>query len=95
MTAYSPHNAGLVLYENKLEMLLTYPLSVLLFVLRGSTKLPKENEMNTSNIVYEVVDIQTKAVIKQYPVDKGQAARNFANKRDLAYGAVRYVVRLV
>lgn len=51
--------------------------------------------MNTSNIVYEVVDIQTKAVIKQYPVDKGQAARNFANKRDLAYGAVRYVVRLV
>lgn len=52
--------------------------------------------MNTqTNVVYEVVDIQTKAVIKQYPAGKGQAARSFANKRDLAYGAVRFVVRLV
>ena len=48
-----------------------------------------------NNVAYEVVDIQTKAVIKQYPAGKGQAARNFANKRDLVYGAVRFVVRLV
>lgn len=46
-------------------------------------------------VAYEVVDIQTKAVIKQYPAGKGQAARNFAHKRDAAYGACRFVVRLV
>lgn len=51
--------------------------------------------MNTSNVAYEVVDTHTKAVIKQHPTGKGQAARNFANKRDMAYGAVRYTVRLV
>jgi hypothetical protein len=51
--------------------------------------------MTTETIGHEVVDIQTKAVIKQYGEGKGQAARNFANKKDLAYGAVRYVVRLV
>lgn len=52
--------------------------------------------MNTeTNVAYEVVDIQTKAVIKQYPAGKGQAARAYTNKRDLAYGAVRFVVRLV
>lgn len=48
-----------------------------------------------SKVAYEVVDIQTKAVLKQYPEGKGQAARAYANKKDLAYGAVRYVVRLV
>ena len=55
-----------------------------------------KNSVDTqTNVAYEVVDIQTKAVIKQYPVGKGQAARNLANKRDLAYGAVRFIVRLV
>lgn len=49
----------------------------------------------TSNVAYEVVDIQTKVVIKQYPAGKGQAARNFAHKRDAAYGACRFIVRLV
>ena len=48
-----------------------------------------------TNVAYEVIDIQTKAVIKQYPAGKGQAARNFAHKRDMVYGAVRFVVRLV
>lgn len=48
-----------------------------------------------TNVAYEVVDIQTKVVIKQYPAGKGQAARNLANKKDLAYGACRYIVRLV
>lgn len=49
--------------------------------------------MNTETIGYEVVDIQTKAVVKSYGQDKRQAARNFANKKDLAYGAIRYVVK--
>lgn len=49
----------------------------------------------TNIIAYEVVDIQTKAVIKQYPAGKGSTARAFANKKDLQYGAVRYIVRLV
>lgn len=44
-------------------------------------------------IGYEVVDIQTKAVVKSYAQGKGQVARNFANKRDLAYGAIRYIVK--
>jgi hypothetical protein len=48
-----------------------------------------------TNVAYEVVDIQTKAVVKQYPAGKGSTARAFANKKDLAYGAVRFIVRLV
>lgn len=48
-----------------------------------------------SNVAYEVVDIQTKAVIKQYPAGKSSTARAFANKKDLQYGAVRYAVRFV
>lgn len=46
-------------------------------------------------IGYEVVDIQTKVVVKSYAQGKGQVARSFANKRDLPYGAVRFIVRLV
>lgn len=46
-------------------------------------------------IGYEVVDNQTKAVIKTYSGDQGRKARAFANKKDLAYGAVRYIVRIV
>lgn len=75
----------------------------MLTCLIGVLILPQESKttqrnpaMNTqTNVAYEVVDIQTKAVIKQYPAGKGQAARNFANKRDLAYGAVRFIVSLV
>ena len=48
-----------------------------------------------TNVAYEVVDIQTKVVIKQYPAGKGSTARAYANKKDLQYGAVRFVVRLV
>ncbi|MNX77796.1 hypothetical protein D3C86_1093530 [compost metagenome] len=48
-----------------------------------------------NNVAYEVVDTHTKAVIKQYPAGKGQAARNLANKKDLAYGACRFIVRLI
>lgn len=52
--------------------------------------------MNTqANVAYQVIDIQTKAVVKEYPAGKGQVARNYANKRDMQYGAVRFVVRLV
>ena len=52
--------------------------------------------MNTElNVAYEVVDILTGAVVKQYPAGKGSVARAYANKKDLAYGAVRFVVRLV
>lgn len=52
--------------------------------------------MNTqTNVAYEVVDIQTKAVIKQYPAGKGSTARAYANKKDMVYGGVRYIVRLV
>lgn len=46
-------------------------------------------------VAYQVVDIQTKTVVKEYPAGKGQVARNYANKKDLAYGAVRYIVKLV
>jgi hypothetical protein len=50
--------------------------------------------MNTV-IGYDVIDNQTKAVVKSYGEGKGSTARAFANKKDLQYGAVRYVVRSI
>lgn len=50
--------------------------------------------MNTV-IGYDVIDNQTKAVVKSYGEGKGSVARAYANKKDLQYGAVRYVVRFV
>lgn len=44
-------------------------------------------------IGYNVIDIQTKAIVKSYGEGKGSVARSFANKKDLAYGAIRYSVR--
>lgn len=44
--------------------------------------------------MYNVIDIQTKAVIKSYAKADLRKARAYANKLDLKYGAVRYVVRL-
>lgn len=44
-------------------------------------------------IGYEVVDIQTKSVVKSYGQGKSQVARNYANKKDLEYGAIRYIVK--
>lgn len=43
--------------------------------------------------MYKVIDIQTKAVIRSYAADKVRAARAYANKLDLKYGAVRYIVK--
>jgi hypothetical protein len=43
--------------------------------------------------MYKVIDIQTKAVIRSYAADKARAARAYANKLDLKYGAVRYIVK--
>jgi len=40
---------------------------------------------------YEVVDIQTKGVVARCKTRDG--ASRSANRRDLSYGAVRYVVR--
>lgn len=48
--------------------------------------------MNTV-IGYDVIDNQTKAIVKSYGEGKGSVARAYANKKDLAYGAIRYVVR--
>jgi len=53
------------------------------------------NELASNSVAYQVVDIQTKAVVKEYPAGKGQVARNFASKRDMQYGAVRFIVRIV
>lgn len=49
--------------------------------------------MNVSK--YLVIDNHTKSIVKEYASDKGKAARNYANKLDLKYGAVRYIVRIV
>lgn len=46
-------------------------------------------------IAYHVVDCHTKAIVKEYAEGKGKQARAYANKLDLRYGAVRYVVKLV
>lgn len=43
-------------------------------------------------MTYSIVDIQTKAVVGK-PYNDRVRARNQANKLDLKYGAIRYVVR--
>lgn len=45
--------------------------------------------------MYHVIDSHTKETIKTYPDGKGRIARVFANKKDMQYGAVRYVVRFI
>ena len=44
-------------------------------------------------IGYELVDSQTKKVLKKYAADKRRYASRQADKLDLAYGAVRYSVK--
>lgn len=44
-------------------------------------------------MTYSIVDIQTKAVVRK-PYNDKVRARNQANKLDLKYGSVRYVVRV-
>ena len=41
---------------------------------------------------YSVFDTKTKAYVKEYAPDKRKNAVNWADKKDLEYGAVRYVV---
>ncbi len=43
-------------------------------------------------MTYQVIDIQTKKVVRTFKTSR--AARDFADQRDSAYGAVRYVVRI-
>jgi len=45
--------------------------------------------------MYFVIDTKTGETIKHYAADKGAAARRYANKKDMEYGAVRYVVRFI
>jgi len=49
------------------------------------------NNAPSRPLSYEVVDIQTKGVVAQCKTRDG--ASRSANRRDLSYGAVRYVVR--
>lgn len=48
-----------------------------------------------SNVAYEVVDIQTKAVLKTYATDKGSVARRFADKKSMEYGSYRYSAQII
>lgn len=43
-------------------------------------------------MTYSIVDIQTKAIVGK-PYNDRSRARTQANKLDLKYGAIRYVVR--
>lgn len=43
-------------------------------------------------MTYSIVDIQTKAVVGK-PYNDRSRARTQANKLDLKYGAIRYIVR--
>ena len=45
-----------------------------------------------SNVAYEVVDIQTKAQVGKVYNDRNRA-RKQADRLDMKYGAVRYVVK--
>ena len=44
-------------------------------------------------IGYELIDNQTKKVLKKYGPDKRRYASRQADKLDLAYGAIRYHVK--
>lgn len=43
------------------------------------------------NTTYQIIDIQTKTVVGTYGNRKAASTR--ADKLDMAYGAIRYVVR--
>ena len=43
--------------------------------------------------MYQVIDIQTKTIIGSY--DTAKKARAVRDRKDAAYGAVRYIVLLV
>ena len=43
---------------------------------------------------YVVVDIQTKAVVYTTTYANRSAARRFADRKDSAYGAVRFICRI-
>ncbi len=49
--------------------------------------------MNTNTKTYQVIDIQTKKVMGTY-TSRAAASRR-ADKLDLAYGAIRYVVKII
>ena len=49
--------------------------------------------MNTNINTYQVIDIQTKKVMGTY-TSRAAASRR-ADKLDLAYGAIRYVVKII
>lgn len=40
---------------------------------------------------YDLIDIQTGIVVKSFPTKK--AARSAADRKDAAYGAIRYIVK--
>ncbi len=44
---------------------------------------------------YEVVDSRTGSVVKIYKPEQRRAAYRMVDKRDAAYGAVRYGVRII
>lgn len=45
--------------------------------------------------MYQIIDIQTKAVVKSYKVTEAHNARKQADRLDMKYGAVRYIVKWV
>lgn len=48
-----------------------------------------------NRMAYECVDSQTGAVLRTVPGAKRTMLRRWADKKDMAYGAVRYIVRPV
>lgn len=55
---------------------------------KEAKQLPKENEMTT----YTIVDIQTKAQVGKVYNDRNRA-RKQADRLDMQYGAVRFIVK--
>ena len=48
---------------------------------------------HTEFIMYQIIDIKTKQVVATKATRK--AASNMANRLDLQYGAIRYIVRMI
>lgn len=51
--------------------------------------------MTTTNIAYQVLDVRTQVVVKEFEEGKGKAAHKKAEKMNQSFGAVRYVVKMV
>ena len=50
---------------------------------------------NSNSVAYQVVCTKTGAILKEYKQGQRKLASRYADKKDMAYGAVCTIIRLV